>query len=312
MTLNRYAFFNGEIVPIENAKVSVMTHALNYGTGCFEGIRAYWNSNDGELYVFHLQAHYERLLRSCKVLQIALPYTVDDLCEATLELLRRENFQSDVYIRPLAYKSFEGIGVRLHDISDAFTIWALPFGKYIEKSEGLRVATSSWRRIDDNAIPARIKATGAYVNSALAKSEAMQNGYDEAIVLTQDGHVSEGSAENIFIVRNGVLHTPGLTDNILEGITRHVVSQLATEELGLTVVERSLDRTELYAADEMFFCGTGVEVTPVVEVDRRPVGSGAIGPIFTQIKDLYYAATHGTDPKRREWCTPVYEAVVAE
>lgn len=312
MTLNRYAFFNGEIVPIENAKVSVMTHALNYGTGCFEGIRGYWNDNDGELYVFQLRAHYERLLRSCKVLQIVLPYTVDDLCETTLELLRRENFQSDVYIRPLAYKSFEGIGVRLHDISDAFTIWALPFGKYIEKAEGLRVATSSWRRIDDNAIPARIKATGAYVNSALAKSEAMQNGFDEAIVLTQDGHVSEGSAENIFIVRNGVLHTPGLTDNILEGITRHVVSQLATEELGLTVVERSLDRTELYAADEMFFCGTGVEVTPVVEIDHRPIGTGEIGPIFTQIKDLYYAATHATDPKRREWCTPVYEVVAAQ
>lgn len=312
MTVNRYAFFNGEIVPIEQAKVSVMTHALNYGTGCFEGIRAYWNDADGELYVFQLRAHYERLLRSCKVLQIKLPWSADELCETTLELLRREGFQSDVYIRPLAYKSFEGIGVRLHDISDAFTIWALPFGKYIEKNEGLRVGTSSWRRVDDNAIPARLKATGSYVNSALAKSEAMQNGFDEAIVLTQDGHVSEGSAENIFIVRNGVLHTPGLTDNILEGITRAVVKELATVELGLTVVERSIDRTELYAADEMFFCGTGVEVTPVVEIDHRAIGDGTIGPIFSRIKDLYHAATHGNDPKRRAWCTPVFEAVVAE
>lgn len=310
MTLNRYAFFNGEIVPIEDAKVSVMTHALNYGTGCFEGIRAYWNADDHELYVFQLREHYQRLLRSCHVLQMKLPYTVDYLCETTLELLRREGFQSDVYIRPLAYKSYEGIGVRLHDISDGFTIWALPFGKYIEKNEGLRVGTSSWRRVDDNAIPARIKATGAYVNSALAKSEAMLNGYDEAIVLTQEGHVSEGSAENIFIVRNGVLHTPGLTDNILEGITRNVVKQLAIEELGLSVVERSLDRTELYAADEIFFCGTGVEVTPVVEIDHRPIGDGTIGPIFSKIKDLYYAATHGTDTRRKEWCTPVYEAVL--
>ena len=191
-------------------------------------------------------------------------------------------------------------------------MYALPFGAYIDIEKGLKVGVSSWKRIDDNMIPARAKVAGAYVNSAFAKSEALLNGFDEAIMLTSEGHVSEGSAENIFIVRNGVLHTPGLTDNILEGITRHVVSQLATEELGLTVVERSLDRTELYAADEMFFCGTGVEVTPVVEVDRRPVGSGAIGPIFTQIKDLYYAATHGTDPKRREWCTPVYEAVVVE
>lgn len=309
MTSNRFAFFNGEIVPIEQAQVSVMTHALNYGTGCFEGIRAYWNADEEELLVFQLRPHYERLLRSCKVLFIDLGYSVDELCDWTLELLRREGFQSDVYIRPLAYKSLQGIGVRLHNVPDAFTIWAVPFGKYIEKEEGLRVGTSSWRRVDDNAIPARLKATGAYVNSALAKSEAMQNGYDEAIVLTHDGHVSEGSAENIFIARNGVLHTPGQTENILEGITRKVITTLATEELGLEIVERAIDRTELYAADEIFFCGTGVEVAPVVEVDRRPVGDGEIGPIFSEIKRLYYAATHGQDSKRREWCTPVYAGV---
>ncbi|WP_110516243.1 branched-chain amino acid transaminase [Herpetosiphon llansteffanensis] len=311
MSTNRFAFFKGEIVPIADAKVSVMNHALNYGTGCFEGIRAYWNEADEQLYVFHLQAHYERLLRSCKVLQIRLPYSVEQLVETTLELLRREEFRSDVYIRPLAYKSFEGIGVRLHDISDDFTIWAIPFGKYIEKEAGLKVGISSWRRIDDNAIPARLKATGSYVNSALVKSEAMQNGFDEGIVLTQDGHVCEGSAENIYVVRNGVLYTPGITDNILEGITRHVIKQLATEELGLQVVERTIDRTELYAADEIFFCGTGVEVTPVVEVDHRAVGNGEIGPIFTQLRSLYYAATHGQDAKRREWCSPVYSSVLA-
>ena len=311
MSTNRFAFFKGEIVPIADAKVSVMNHALNYGTGCFEGIRAYWNEADEQLYVFHLQAHYERLLRSCKVLQIRLPYSAEQLVETTLELLRREEFRSDVYIRPLAYKSFEGIGVRLHDISDDFTIWAIPFGKYIEKEAGLKVGISSWRRIDDNAIPARLKATGSYVNSALVKSEAMQNGFDEGIVLTQDGHVCEGSAENIYVVRNGVLYTPGITDNILEGITRHVIKQLATEELGLHVVERSIDRTELYAADEIFFCGTGVEVTPVVEVDHRAVGNGQIGPIFSQIRSLYYAVTHGQDPKRREWCSPVYNSVLA-
>ncbi len=312
MPNNRFAFFNGQIVPIEQAQVSVMTHGLNYGTGCFEGIRAYWSPDEEELFVFQLRAHYERLLRSCKVLFITLPYSVDELCDWTLELLRQEEFRSDVYIRPLAFKALEGIGVRLHELPDAFTIWALPFGKYIEQPSGLKVGTSSWRRVDDNAIPARLKATGAYVNSALAKSEAMLNGYDEAIVLTDDGHVSEGSAENIFLVRNGVLHTPGLTDNILEGITRTVIKELATQELGLQVVERSIDRTELYAADEIFFCGTGVEVAPVIEVDRRPVGDGAIGPIFKQIQSLYYAATHGADAKRRAWCTPVYARELAE
>ncbi|HID86167.1 MAG TPA: branched-chain amino acid transaminase [Anaerolineae bacterium] len=302
----KYAFFKGEFVPIEEAKVSIMTHAFNYGTGCFEGIRAYWNAEQEQLFVFKLREHYERLLRSCRILLISLPYSVDDLCQITVELLRREGYQEDTYIRPLAYKASEGIGVRLHDLEDDFALFALPFGKYIEKEEGARAHVSSWRRIEDNAIPARAKITGAYINSALSKSEAMLNGFDEAIVLCQDGHVSEGSAENLFIVRDGLLITPPVTANILEGITRRVIMEIAREELGIETVERPIDRSELYVAEEAFFCGTGVQVVAIIEIDRRPVGDGKIGPIVSQLRQLYFDIVRSKVEKYRAWCTPVY------
>lgn len=302
----KHAFFKGEFVPIEEAKVSVMTHALNYGTGCFEGIRAYWNEEDEQLYLFRMKEHYQRLLHSARILQIKLPYTADELGDLTLELLRKEEYRQDTYIRPLAYKSSEGIGVRLHDLEDDLTIFAVPFGRYIEREEGARAGVSSWRRVDDNAIPARAKITGAYVNSALAKTEALLNGYDEAIVLTQDGHVSEGSAENLFLVKNGQLVTPPVTANILEGITRATVMEIACEELNLRTIERRIDRSELYTADEAFFCGTGVQIAAIIEIDRRPVGGGKIGPVVSQLRDLYFNVVHGKVPKYREWCTPVY------
>jgi len=302
----RYAFFQGEFVPIEKAKVSIMTHAFNYGTSCFEGIRAYWNEEDEQLYVFRMKEHYQRMLRSACILQIKLPYTADELGDLTLELLRKEEYRQDTYIRPLAYKSSEGIGVRLHDLEDDLTIFAVPFGRYIEREEGARAGVSSWRRVDDNAIPARAKITGAYVNSALAKTEALLNGYDEAIVLTQDGHVSEGSAENLFLVKNGQLVTPPVTANILEGITRATVMEIACEELNLRTIERRIDRSELYTADEAFFCGTGVQIAAIIEIDRRPVGGGKIGPVVSQLRDLYFNVVHGKVPKYREWCTPVY------
>ncbi|MBI3732927.1 MAG: branched-chain amino acid transaminase [Chloroflexi bacterium] len=301
-----YAFFKNNMVPIEEAKVSVMTHAFNYGTGVFEGIRAYWNDDQQQLYVFQLAAHYARFLNSCKALMISLPYSVDDLCQITLDLLRREGYKANTYIRPLAYKSSEGIGVRLHDLEADFTVFALPFGKYIEKDECAKVAVSSWRRVDDNAIPARAKIVGAYVNSALAKTEAALNGYDEAIVLTQDGHVSEGSAENFWMVKNGKAITPPVSDNILEGITRQVVREFLQNELGVEVVERTIDRTELYQADEAFFCGTGVEIVGIGEIDRRPVGIGRAGPITRRIRQLYFDAVSGRLPKYLSWCTPVY------
>ncbi|MCA1553896.1 MAG: branched-chain amino acid transaminase, partial [Chloroflexi bacterium] len=304
----KYAFFKRNIVPLEQAKIGVMTHAFNYGTGVFEGIRAYWNEQHEQLYVFQLKPHYERFLNSCRVLMLDIGYTADELCDITLELLCRENHRTDTYIRPLAYKSSEGIGVRLHDLEADFTVFAVPYGKYIESDEACRVQTSSWRRVDDNAIPARAKITGAYVNSALAKTEAVLNGFDEAIVLTQDGHVSEGSAENFWMVKKDKAITPPVSDNILEGITRNVVRELLESEVGIEVVERSLDRTELYSADELFFCGTGVEIVAISEVDRRKVGEGCIGPIGKQLRSLYYDIVRGNNAKYARWCTPVYES----
>ncbi len=304
--MTQFAFFEGAIVPIEQAKVSVMTHALNYGTACFEGIRAYWNAGEEQLYVFRLPEHFERLHQSSRILQCELPYTVPQLCEATVELLRREGYREDTYIRPLVYKASEVIGVRLHDLRDSFTMFALPFGKYVDKEEGCDACVVSWRRIDDNAIPPRTKATGAYVNSALAKSEAAARGCDEAVVLDQEGHVSEGSAENIFLVRKGRLITPGESSNILEGITRATIIELAREELGIETEMRTVDRTELYVADEVFFCGTGVQIAAVARVDNRQVGDGRLGPVTRRLRELYFDAVRGQNPKYRHWCTPVY------
>lgn len=302
----RFAFFEGRIVPIEQAKVGVRTHALNYGTGCFEGIRGYWSEDEEQLLVFKLAAHYERFLKSCRILCINLPFSIDDLVGITLDLLRCEGFREDAYIRPLAYKADEIIGVKLHNMVDEVTIFATPFGRYVDAEEGARVQVSSWRRIDDNMIPARGKITGAYVNSAFSKTEAILNGFDEAIVLNSNGHVSEGSAENVFIVRDGVVSTPPVTDNILEGITREVVIELCRSELGLPVEERSIDRSELYIADEVFFTGTGVQIAAIIEVDRRPVGSGAMGPVVRVLRDLYFDIVRGRVPSYRSSCTPVY------
>ncbi|NTU83424.1 MAG: branched-chain amino acid transaminase [Chloroflexales bacterium] len=305
MPNNKFAFFNGEIVPIAQAQVSVMTNALNYGTGCFEGIRGYWAPEEEQLLVFQLRAHMERLHGSCRILFMRLPYSVDELCDITVELLRREGFREDVYIRPLVYKSDPAIAVQLNGLNDAFTLFAVGFGQYIAGT-AVRACVSSWRRIDDNIIPSRAKASGAYINSALSKTEALLNGYDEAIVLGGDGHVSEASAANLFIVRNGVLVTPPVTSDVLEGITRQVVARLAHDHLGLAVVERPIDRTELYVADEAFFCGTGAEIKPIIEIDRRPVGSGEVGPIAGQLVALYADAVRGRLPDYRQWCTPVY------
>lgn len=305
----KYAFFEGRMVAIDKARVSIMTHAFNYGTGCFEGIRAYWNETKEQLYVFKLREHYERFLRSCHIILISLPHSVDELCDITIELLTKEGFHEDTYIRPLAYKADMGIGVRLHDLEDRFALFATPFGKYIEREEGAKVGVSSWRRINDNAVPARAKITGAYINSALIKTDAVMNGFDEAIVLTQEGHVSEGSAENLFIVRDGKLITSPVTEDILEGITRSTLIELAEEELGIETVERPIDRTELYVAEEAFFCGTGVQIAAITEVDHRPVGTGEIGPIVAQLRDLYFSVARGEREKYADWTTPVYAAV---
>jgi len=293
-------------VPIERAKVSITTHALNYGTGCFEGIRAYWNDKEEELYVLKMREHYQRLHRSCHIVTISLPYDVDTLGDITLELLRKEGFREDTYIRPLAYKSTEGVGVRLHDLEDGFAIFATPFGKYIEREEGAKVGVSSWRRVSDNAIPPRAKITGAYINSALIKTDIVMKGFDEAIVLAEDGHVSEGSAENLFIVRGGKLITSPITEDILEGITRAALMELAQNELGIEVVERRIDRSELYVVEEAFFCGTGVQIVAIASIDHRTVGTGEIGPIVRQLRDLYFEIARGKNKKYASWVTPVY------
>jgi branched-chain amino acid aminotransferase len=306
--MTKFAYFEGSIRPIEQARVSVMTHALHYGTGWFGGLRGYWNSERQQLYVFRIQDHYRRFLNSGKILLARLDHSAEELAAITLELLRREDYHEDCYIRPLAYKADEGIGVRLHGLRDELTIFSTPFGRYLHAEEGAKVCFSSWRRVDDNMIPARGKLTGSYVNSALIKSEAVLNGFDEALVLTQDGHVAEGSAENVFVVRDGVLITPPVHANVLEGITRRTVMHLAQQELGLTVIERNIDRSEVYVADEAFFCGTGVQIASIASVEHRPIGSGGMGPITQQLRDLYFRVVRGQESKYMDWLTPVYAA----
>jgi branched-chain amino acid aminotransferase len=299
-------YFNKQFVPLSDARVSIRTNALHYGSGVFEGIRAYWNADEQQLFVFRLPEHYERMVRNCRVLKLKLEHDVKELCAITVELLRRNRPKEDTYIRPIAYVSSEGLGPKLVGYETGFAIYTIPLGDYIDTSTGIKVGVASWRRISDNTIPARCKITGGYINSALARTEALEQGYDEAIFLTQDGFVSEGSAENIFLVRNGALVTPDLSQDVLEGITRDTLIALCRDELGLPVVERQVGRTELYTADEVFLCGTGAQVSPVIEVDRRPVGSGKIGPVSARIQRLYFEVVKGRHPKYRHWCTAVF------
>jgi len=306
VTLPKFAFFDGQIVPYAEAKVGILTHTLNYGTGAFAGIRAYWNPDQEQLYIFRAIDHFRRLKNSAKLICAEIDYTAEELVEITVELLRREDYRQDCYIRPLVYKSDEKIGVRLHDLHDALAIAAIPFELYIKNDEDARVTISSWRRIDDNAIPARGKICGAYVNSAMTKTDALRAGYDEALVLTQDGHLSEGSAMNVFIVRDRELITPPITDNILEGITRHTVIRVATEELGLRVVERPIDRTEIYLCQEVLLTGTAAQVTAVTWVDHRPVGDGVMGPVAAELRRLFNEIVRGRNPKYAGWLSPVY------
>ncbi|MGH7684715.1 MAG: branched-chain amino acid transaminase, partial [Vulcanimicrobiaceae bacterium] len=258
-------YAKGGFVRYADAKVGLLTHALQYGTGCFEGIRGFWEAGERELYIFHGHDHYVRLHSSAKILLMNVPHAPKKLVEITAELCARNRFESEVYIRPFVYKSDEAIGVKLEGVNDEFAIVAVPFLGYFGEAKGLRVTLSSWRRIDDTVAPARAKVTGIYINSALAKSEALQNGFDEAILLSADGHVSEGSAENIFIVRDDELITPDPSQNILEGITRRCVMTIA-RDLGISVVERAIDRSELYTASEVFFTGSAAGVMPVESI----------------------------------------------
>lgn len=302
---NVIVYAGGEFKRYPDAKVGLLTHGLQYGTGCFEGIRGYWVPQDEELYLVLLRDHYERLATSAKILTMSLPHTADELADITVELCVRNRLEKNVYVRPFVYKAAEDVGVRLHNVPDAFAIVPIPFTAYLDTSKGLHVCVSSWRRADDTMAPPRAKITGLYVNSALAKTEAIQNGYDEAILLSHDGHVAEGSAENIFLVRRGVLYTPDPSQNVLEGCTRRAIMDIA-KECGIEVVERSIDRGELYSAEEVFFTGTAAGVGYVASIDRRVVGDGTMGPVTRKLGDFYERIVTGREPRYASWVTPAY------
>ena len=300
------AFFEGKFVPLEQAKISVMTHAFNYGTAVFEGIRGNWNEEQGELYLFRVRDHVRRVLQSAKIMRLGVSYSEDEIVDTISRLAEENGYHEDIYIRPIVYKSQEVVGLRMHDLEEDLLVYVTPFGAYLDGDAGIRCMTSSWRRIDDTEIPVRAKVTGLYVNNAMAKTEAQLNGYDEAIMLNQDGHVAEGSGENIVMVRHGRLVTPPASDNILEGITLETALEIATRELDLDVEHRTIDRSELYIAEEVFMTGTAAHVTPVTEIDRVPVGDGAPGPISRRLQERYFGAITGRIPEYQSWLTAVY------
>ncbi|MCG9479306.1 MAG: branched-chain amino acid transaminase [Actinomycetia bacterium] len=302
----KFAYFEGKIVPISEAKVDIRTNSLQYGTAVFEGIRSYWNQYQQKNYIFRMKDHYQRLLESGQILMINLDKSIQQLSEITIELLKKEDYHEDSYIRPYAYNSGLTIGPKLVDNPQDIFIYTIPLGNYLETSKPISVCTSSWTRINDNSIPPRAKIAGSYVNAALQKTEALLNGYDEAIVLTSDGqHVSEGSAMNIFIVKRGVLITPPVTDDILEGVTRNTVLELAANELGIEVEQRSVDRTELYTADELFFCGTGAQISPIGSIDKRIIGNNTMGTVTKKLQQLYFSIVKNEVDKYSHWCTEV-------
>jgi len=299
------AYLNGRIVPMEKATVSIATHAFNYGTGCFEGIRAYWNAERRELYALQLVEHFERLRRNASVLRIGLALDPEGMAAMALELLRMNGYRQDVYLRPVAYKAAPVIRVGLLGVPDGFCCFTTPMGDYHDTEQGLAVTVSAWRRNGDNTVPPRVKATGGYLNAALAVADAQAAGYDEAILLTGDGHVSEASAANLFLATGGTLVTPDPSSDILPGITRSALMEIAAVA-GIACVERQVCRSELFVADEMFLCGTGVQVAPVTSVDGRPIGDGTVGPVTRLLRDRYLAAVRGELDEYRHWLTPVY------
>jgi branched-chain amino acid aminotransferase len=306
-SLPSHAYFEGEIVPYSEAKVGVLTHALNYGTAIFGGLRGYWNAEEEQVYLFRTQDHFKRLLQSAYIMRMDIGKTAEELASILKQLIRTANYRENIYVRPLIYKSTEMIGVKLHGVEDQISIVALPFGSYVDKEEGLHVCFSAWQRVNDNSIPARAKIAGAYANSALIKSDAILSGFDEALVLTQDGHLSESSAANVLMVRNGKLVTPPATDDVLEGITLKSVLQLA-RDLGIEVEQRKIDRTEVYIADEMMMCGTGMQLAAVTRVEHRNIGTGQMGEMTRTLRNLYFDVVAGRVPKYRDWLDPVYLA----
>lgn len=307
MEKKQFAYFEGKFVPLEEANINIMTSGFLYGTAIFEGLRAYWNERKEEIYIFRLREHYERMQDSMKIMRMDVKYSLDELCDLTTELVRRNKPRGDTYIRPTVYKAAKQIGPSLLNNPSELCIFTVAFGDYFHGADGLHVQVSAWRRVEDNAIPARAKIVGAYANTALAKTDAVAAGFDECIVLSENGHVSEGSAMNVFMVKRGKLITTPTTENILEGITRNTIIEMAASEWGLKTECRPIDRSELYIADELFFCGTGAQIAPIVSVDRRPVGNGKVGPISDKIRSLYVSMCRGDVPKYSKWLTPVFK-----
>ena len=306
------AFHKGDFIPLEQATVGVMTHALHYGTAIFEGVRGNWNEEEEQMFIFRLREHYERMGSGCKVMRIKLPYSVQELCDITVEMVEQCGYREDIYIRPLAYKAEERVAtMNVTPLSDGFTVFAVPFGAYMDLEVAAKCCTSSWRRPEDTAIPTHVKIAGLYVNSVLAKSDAIAAGFDEAILLNERGHVSEGTGENVFILRDGRLATPPVVDNVLPGITRDTVIDIAANELGMKVQERHIARTEMYLADEMFLTGTAAHLTPVGSVDNFDVGDGTMGPVTRQLQDMYFDIVRGKNPKYRHWCTQATPKLVS-
>jgi len=303
--LNSIAFHQGEFKPLKECNVNIMTHALQYGTMVFGGIRGYYNKEKDNVFIFRPYDHFQRLHNSAKIMQMKPPYSIEEMVNILKELVKRNNYKSNIYFRPFIYKSALRLSPSLHDVEDSFSCYTLLLDEYLDTNRGLRVAVSSWRRIDDNIIPTRAKVSGGYANSALAKSEALQNGFDEAIFLDSRGYVSEGSAENIFIVRNGILYTPPNHAALLEGITRRSIIEIAKEE-NIPFEIRDIARSELYIADEVFFTGTGAQVAWIAEIDRRVIGKGTIGPITKYLKEKFNHIVYGNDPEYSEWIVPVY------
>jgi branched-chain amino acid aminotransferase len=299
--IGAWAYFQGEIVPIADATVSIATHALNYGTAVFEGVRAY-RQQDGSSAILFGPEHYERFLRNGRLLRASVPETPAELVEITRELVRRNEHPGDSYVRPLVYKSARSIRLQLTDLDDRVSIFTMPLGDYLPTG-GIRVSISGWNRVNDNAIPARGKIAGSYVNAALASEDAHVAGYDDAILLTADGHLAEASAANVFVVTDGEIATPPLTDDVLPGITRAAIMRLAGDA-GHRTVERRIDRSELYIADEVFLTGTGAQVAPVASIDDRVLGTGSF-PVSLDIQERYYAAVRGNDARYANWLTTV-------
>lgn len=306
MTQEEYVFLDGEYIDAKTASIPVRTHAFLYGTSVFEGIRAYYNPEDDSMFIFRMKEHFERISRSARIMCMEMKYSIKELCDITVELLRKNNYKTDAYIRPTIFKKAQKVGPGLYDNPDGVLIFTCPLGDYIDVSKGLSVCVSSWRRVEDNAIPPRAKVSGAYANAALIVTEAKRAGFDDAIVLSENGHVTEGSAMNFFLVENGKLITTKTTDNILVGVTRNTIIELA-KDMGIETIQRDIDRTELYIADEAFYCGTGAQVSPITKIDNRPLGNGEVGEISKKIQSLYFDVVRGKVEKYKKWCTSVYD-----